>query len=63
GPPSEWHAQKESTTSFALAADARIPPGRYSVQVGLRDRATGALLPLADGSAALTVADLIVSVR
>jgi hypothetical protein len=63
GPPSEWHAQKENTTSFALAADTRIPPGQYSVQVGLRDRATGATLPLANGSATLPIATLTVSVR
>jgi hypothetical protein len=63
GPLTEWHTQKENTTSFALAADAGIPPGQYSVQVGLRDRATGAPLPLADGSATLPVATLTVSVR
>jgi 4-amino-4-deoxy-L-arabinose transferase-like glycosyltransferase len=63
GPPSEWHTRADHTTSFALAADAGIPPGQYSVQVGLRDRATGAALPLDDGSTALTIATLRVSVR
>ena len=63
GPPTEWHTQRENTTAFALAADAGIPPGQYSVQVGLRDRATGAPLPLADGSTALPIATLKVSVR
>jgi hypothetical protein len=62
-PLPEWHTHKENTASFALAADARIPPGQYSVQVGVRDRATGAPLRLADGSAALTIATLTVSVR
>jgi hypothetical protein len=63
GPSSEWHTREENMTSFALAADARIPPGQYSVQVGLRDRTTGAPLPLADGSSTLPIATLTVSVR
>jgi hypothetical protein len=63
GPPSEWHTQKDSTTSFTLSAASDLAPGRYRVQVGLRDHTTGAALPLADGSATLTVATLAVSVR
>jgi Dolichyl-phosphate-mannose-protein mannosyltransferase len=63
GPVAEWHAQKDNTTSFTLGADASIPPGRYSVQVGVRERGSGAALPLNDGSAALTVATLNVRVR
>ncbi|HEX5688356.1 MAG TPA: hypothetical protein VFX76_00040, partial [Roseiflexaceae bacterium] len=63
GSPAEWRADKSSTTSFTVAADASVPPGRYSVQVGIRQAGAGALMPLADGTSTLPVGTLSVTER
>jgi hypothetical protein len=60
GTPADWRSDKDSTTSFTIAADPAIPAGRYDIQVGLRAAAGGALLPLADGNDLLTVGTLAV---
>jgi hypothetical protein len=61
GSPAQWRAGKSSTTSFTVAADASIPPGRYTVQAGIRPAGAGALAPLSDGAPMLTVGTLTVA--
>jgi hypothetical protein len=49
GTPAEaWHANYVNDTSFRIDG-ATLAPGAYSILLGVRDLATGALLPLPDG--------------
>ncbi|HEX9370918.1 MAG TPA: glycosyltransferase family 39 protein [Roseiflexaceae bacterium] len=59
----KWAAGKRLNMSFTLAADTSLPPGQYTVVVGLRDGGTGAPLPLKSGAAALPIAALTVTGR
>jgi hypothetical protein len=59
-PPAEWHNHGGTDVSFTLTGDPRMLPGMYTIQVGFRQRHTGAWLRLANGGDALTVATLTV---
>jgi hypothetical protein len=59
-PLAEWHTHDSNTTTFALDADASVPPGSYTIQVGVRHSQTGARLPLSSGTDALPVATWII---
>jgi 4-amino-4-deoxy-L-arabinose transferase-like glycosyltransferase len=61
GSPAEWRPDRSSTTSFTIAADATIPPGRYTLQVGIRQAGSGALAPLSEGGSMLAVGSLTVT--
>jgi hypothetical protein len=61
GPPaSEWLPEVLHKTSFAVHADADLPPGRYELRVSLRHPETGAALPLTDGRSAAEVGSITV---
>ena len=49
-PPSAWQRTYVNDTPFKLAA-AALPPGQYTLLAGVRDTATGAWQPLANGQA------------
>lgn len=57
-PPARWAAGRASRSLYHVTVDERMPPGRYTVRVGLRDGQRGGWLPLADGSVTLAVAEL-----
>ncbi|MFL5801213.1 MAG: glycosyltransferase family 39 protein [Roseiflexaceae bacterium] len=59
-PPAQWHTHDSNTTTFTLDADANIPPGSYTIRVGMRQSQTGVRLPLSNGTDALQVATLII---
>jgi len=61
GSPAEWRADKSSTTTFTIAADLAMPPGRYRLQAGIRPGTGGAPAPLIDGAQLLTVGWLTVT--
>jgi hypothetical protein len=62
-PVQDWHSHEINSTSFFLIADPSLPPDAYTLELSLRDPQNGALLPLADGTATLTVATLDVTAR
>ncbi len=62
-PMQDWPNHEINSTSFFLIADPSLPPGPYTLQLNLRDPQTGAILPLADGTASLTMATLNVTER
>ena len=49
-PPSAWQRTYVNDTPFKLTA-AALPPGQYTLLAGVRNTATGAWQPLADGQA------------
>jgi hypothetical protein len=58
GMPSDaWHSASRNETPFRLLAD-ELPPGEYTLLAGVRDSASGAWLPLADGSELRTLAQV-----
>lgn len=61
--PAEWNTQYLRGVAFTVTAGAGMPPGTYTLQVGLRHAQTGAWLPTAGGASALPFATLTVVVR
>lgn len=59
-PPSAWYPYYFSDTSFTVTAGAQLPPGEYTLQVGLRDIERDEWLPLADGSDTLNLTRLTI---
>lgn len=60
-PPEAWNAEYLSGVAFTITADERLPPGAYTVEVGLRQMQTGAWLPMNDGASVLPLATLTVT--
>jgi 4-amino-4-deoxy-L-arabinose transferase-like glycosyltransferase len=60
GPPAEWYTHDDNTTTFALDADAAIPPGNYTIRVGIRQSQSGERLPLDNGTDTAQVATLVI---
>jgi 4-amino-4-deoxy-L-arabinose transferase-like glycosyltransferase len=59
-PSPDWHRDKVNDTPFRLDA-ATLPPGRYTLSVAVRDRATDAWLPLRTGATELYLSDLVIN--
>jgi hypothetical protein len=62
-PSQTWHERETSNTRFFLVADATLPPDVYTLDLSLYDPQSGTILPLADGSQALSVGTLTVRQR
>jgi hypothetical protein len=60
GTPAEaWHGNYVNDTSYRIEA-AGLAPGRYTLQVGVRDMATGELLELEGGGEDVRVGEIVV---
>jgi 4-amino-4-deoxy-L-arabinose transferase-like glycosyltransferase len=60
GPLVDRPAAGDGVRRMALLAPATLAPGRYRLLIGLYDPATGARVPLANGAAALELAEVVV---
>jgi hypothetical protein len=58
--PTTIGPNQPASTAFTLTGGAHVPPGTYTLRVGLRHTQTGAVLPTADGVPALAVGTLTV---
>jgi hypothetical protein len=47
-PTSTWRIGEVVVDSYAIVLDQQSPPGRYAVEVGLYEPATGERLPVLD---------------
>lgn len=60
-PPEEWYTQYVNDIAFKVAPNGQMPPGSYTLRVGLRHAQTGAWLPLADGSQTIPFTQITVA--
>ncbi|NJP07109.1 MAG: hypothetical protein HC837_16570 [Chloroflexaceae bacterium] len=59
--PGSWTATGINETPFQMTLPDDLPPGAYTLQVGLRHRSSGAWRPLASGAATLPLTTLTVA--
>lgn len=62
-PPAKWNTRPANSTSVIWSVPTELAPGAYTLQAGLRDAVTGAVLPRADGTRTLAVGMLTVTAR
>ena len=48
-PPEEWYTLYVNDIAFKVAPTSQMPPGNYTLRVGLRNGQTNQWLPLASG--------------
>ncbi len=57
-PTTAWFANETVADAYRVPIDPRAPAGRYKIEVGLYDAATGDRVPLADGTDSIIVAEI-----
>lgn len=60
-PTSTWRAGEVIVDSYAILLDAQAPAGRYAVEIGLYDPATGGRLPMLDDQGQIVAHHLVLT--
>ena len=59
-PTTTWRVGEVIEDHYSIPVDADAPPGRYEIEIGLYDPATGARLPLRDEQGAIIADHLVI---
>ncbi len=59
-PTTTWRADEVIVDHYAIPVDADAPPGRYEIEIGLYDPATGVRLPLLDERGSVIADHLVI---
>jgi hypothetical protein len=57
-PPTAWQPSQTVADAYRVLIAANAPPGKYKIEVGMYDVATGVRLKLSDGSDSIILAEI-----